>query len=187
VGEVRSARGLVARARRAAGPVVGSALFFCVAPGVVAGVIPGVLAGWRIGRPFLGSDGVRGVGAVLMTAGGLGLLDCFARFALEGRGTPAPLAPTRTLVVSGAYRHVRNPMYVAVVAAILGQALLFGSERVLGYAVLVWCVVHVFVVAYEEPTLRGQFGEAYVAYQAGVRRWWPRLRPWNPGPSACDR
>lgn len=185
--EVRSGLGLVARARRAAGPVVGSALFFCVAPGVVAGVVPGVLAGWRIGRPFLGIDGVRIVGVALMTAGGLGLLDCFARFALEGRGTPAPLAPTRTLVVSGAYRYVRNPMYVAVVATILGQALLFGSVRVLGYAALVWCAFQVFVVAYEEPTLRKQFGEAYVGYQAGVRRWWPRLRPWNPVDLACDR
>jgi protein-S-isoprenylcysteine O-methyltransferase Ste14 len=118
--------------------------------------------------------------AVLTTAGLLGLLDCFARFVLEGRGTPAPVAPTETLVVSGQYRHVRNPMYMAVVAAILGQALLFGSWLVLVYGGVVWALFHVWVVAYEEPTLRRQFGEAYSAYQSGVRRWWPRVKQWSP-------
>jgi protein-S-isoprenylcysteine O-methyltransferase Ste14 len=162
------------------GPIVGSAVFFFVAPGVVAGIVPGTLANWHIGPAFLGLGAVRVVGVMLTVAGGLSLLDSFARFALQGRGTPAPVAPTATLVVSGQYRYVRNPMYVAVVTAILGQALLFGSTRVLGYAALMWFVFHAFVLAYEEPTLRGQFGEAYAAYQAGVRRWWPRLTPWEP-------
>jgi protein-S-isoprenylcysteine O-methyltransferase Ste14 len=162
------------------GPIVGSAVFFFVAPGVVAGIVPGALASWDIGPAFLGLGALRVVGAILTAAGGLSLLDCFARFALQGRGTPAPVAPTTTLVVSGQYRYVRNPMYVAVVAAILGQALLFGSTPVLAYAALMWGVFHVFVLAYEEPTLHGRFGEAYAAYQAGVRRWWPRLTPWQP-------
>jgi len=171
---------VVSRVRGLVGPIIGSALFFCLAPGLVAGIVPGTLASWHIKPAFLGLSVVRVVGVVLIVGGGLGLLDCFARFALQGRGTPAPIAPTATLVVSGQYRYVRNPMYVAVVAAILGQALLFGSIRVLGYAVLVWCAFHLFVLAYEEPTLHGQFGEAYAAYQVGVRRWWPRVTPWSP-------
>ena len=162
-------------------PVLGSAVFFCLAPGLVAGIVPGALASWHIGPAFLGLGILRVVGVALMVAGAMGLLDCFARFAFQGRGTPAPIAPTATLVVSGQYRHVRNPMYVAVVAAIFGQALLFGSTRVLGYAALVWCAFHIFVLGYEEPTLHGQFGEAYAAYHAGVHRWWPRVTPWSPG------
>jgi protein-S-isoprenylcysteine O-methyltransferase Ste14 len=144
------------------GPLLGSAIFFCVAPGVVAGVVPGLLAGWQVGPSLLGLGLFRLVGVLLITIGAAGLLDSFARFALQGRGTPAPVAPTATLVVSGLYRYVRNPMYLAVVAAILGQALLFGSTWVLGYAGIVWCLFHLFVVAYEEPTLRGQFGGTMV-------------------------
>lgn len=172
---------MVANTRGVVASLLGSALFFCIAPGIVAGVIPGVLAGWHVGPPFLSIAALRVVGAVLVAVAAVGLLDCFARFALQGRGTPAPVAPTSSLVVSGQYRYVRNPMYVAVVGAIVGQALVFGSPRVLGYAGVVWCVVHLFVVGYEEPTLRRQFGESYRAYQAGVRRWWPRATPWRPG------
>ena len=171
----------MARTRRGVlASLLGSALFFCVAPGVVAGVVPGALADWRIGPPFLGLAAVRLVGVVLLTAGAAGLLDCFVRFAIQGHGTPAPVAPTATLVVSGPYRYVRNPMYVAVVVTIVGQALLFSSTRVLAYAAIVWILFHLFVVGYEEPTLRRQFGVSYRAYQAGVRRWWPRVRPWSP-------
>ncbi len=163
-------------------PLLGSALFFCVAPGVVAGVVPGVLAGWRIGPSFLGLGVLRIVGVALLAAGAASLLDCFARFALQGHGTPAPVAPTETLVVTGQYRYLRNPMYLAVVAAILGQALLFGSARVLGYACIVGLLFHLFVIGYEEPTLRRRFGESYRRYQAAVRRWWPRLTPWSDRP-----
>jgi protein-S-isoprenylcysteine O-methyltransferase Ste14 len=166
--------------RGVAGPLLGSALFFCVAPGMVAGVVPWALSGWHLQPPFLGFTAFRVVGVVLLAIGVAGLLDCFTRFALEGRGTPAPVAPTTTLVVSGPYRYVRNPMYVAVVAAILGQALLLGSALVLAYAVFVWCLFHLFILGYEEPTLRRQFGDSYAAYRAGVRRWWPRLKPWSP-------
>src|SRR5262249_58924575 len=126
----------------------------------VAGVVPGTFAGWRIGPPFFGIAALRWVGALLVVLGAAGLLECFARFALEGRGTPAPVAPTSSLVVSGQYRYVRNPMYVAVVTAILGQALVYGSAHVLAYAVVVWCIVCLFVLAYEEPTLLRQFGDS---------------------------
>ena len=159
--------------------LLGSAIFFCVAPGLVAGVGPGAIAGWQIGPPFLGLCFFRVIGVILIIIGAAGLLDSMARFALKGRGTPAPFAPPATLVISGLYRYVRNPMYVAIVAAILGQALLFGNIAVLGYSVVVWCLFHLFIIKVEEPTLRSQFGESYSAYQSGVRRWWPRIKAWS--------
>ena len=107
------------------------------------------------------------------------MLETFGRFALEGLGTPAPVYPTKTLVVTGSYRIVRNPMYLAVVTLILGQALVFSSRPLLMYAGIVWLVVHLFVVGYEEPTLRRTFGSRYERYCLGVRRWLPRLVPWN--------
>lgn len=107
------------------------------------------------------------------------LLECFTRFALEGIGTPAPVFPTRRLVVKGAYRFVRNPMYVSVLAIILGQALLLDSIGIAVYATCVWLVAHLFILAYEEPTLRNTFGTEYEAYLSHVPRWIPRLSPWR--------
>ena len=108
-----------------------------------------------------------------------GLVDAFARFALQGLGTPAPIAPTRNLVVTGLYRYVRNPIYVAVVAIILGQAVLMGDWRLIVYAALLWLCFHVFVVAYEEPTLEQTFGREYEAFRDAVPRWIPRITPWR--------
>ena len=112
-------------------------------------------------------------------AGVSGLVDAFARFALQGLGTPAPIAPTRNLVVTGLYRYVRNPIYVAVVAIILGQAVLMGDWRLIVYGALFWLACHVFVVAYEEPTLERTFGREYEAFRAAVPRWIPRMTPWR--------
>jgi len=109
------------------------------------------------------------------------LLDSFARFALKGLGTPAPVFPTRHLVVSGLYRYVRNPMYLAVAAVIVGQALLFGDVRVLEYGVFVCLGFHMFVLLYEEPALRRTFGAEYETFCANVDRWIPRLRAWHVG------
>ena len=103
-----------------------------------------------------------------------GILHSFARFALEGRGTPAPVAPTETLVVSGQYRYVRNPMYVAVVGTVVGQALLFGSLPLVWYALALWVLFHAFVLAYEEPTLARTYGASYARYRTAVNRWLPR-------------
>ena len=116
---------------------------------------------------------------MLIIAGVPGVVDSFARFALQGLGTPAPIAPTQKLVVTGLYRYVRNPIYVAVVAVILGQAILFGDWRLLWYGALLWLVFHVFVVAYEEPTLKQTFGAQYEDFRANVPRWVPRLTPWR--------
>ena len=112
--------------------------------------------------------------------GGLAvLLDSFARFALRGLGTPAPVLPPSRLVVTGLYRHVRNPMYVAVVSLIVGQGLVLGDPRVIGYGACVWLAFHLFVLGYEEPTLRRTFGAEYERFCANVPRWIPRLRPWR--------
>jgi len=108
------------------------------------------------------------------------LIDSFVRFA-RSLGTPAPIAPTERLVVDGWYRYVRNPMYVAVVSIIMGQALLFGSWPAFAWGVMVFVAVHLFVVAYEEPTLSGQFGDEYARYRENVGRWVPRLTPWRVG------
>lgn len=105
--------------------------------------------------------------------------DSFARFALQGRGTPAAVAPPQRLVVSGLYRYVRNPMYVSAVAVIFGQALLFGDWRLAVYAVLFWLACHAFVLVYEEPTLRRTFGAEFEDFCANVPRWIPRPRPWR--------
>ncbi len=159
--------------------VAGSVLFFAAAPAVVAGWIPYLVTRWRLERSFFDLGAGRWAGAILAAAGTACLVDCFVRFAIGGRGTPAPVAPTERLVVSGLYRHVRNPMYLAVVSVILGQALLLGSRGLLAYAACVWLGFHLFVVLYEEPDLRHRFGDAYRRYQRDVRRWLPRRSPWT--------
>jgi protein-S-isoprenylcysteine O-methyltransferase Ste14 len=127
------------------------------------------------------SPAIRGSGALLIAAGLAFLLHAFARFAIEGIGTPAPVAPTERLVVGGVYRYVRNPMYLAVGATIVGQALLFGQPALLAYAAVFGAVVFCFVRLYEEPMLREQFGAGYDAYRSAVPGWLPRLRPWRGG------
>jgi protein-S-isoprenylcysteine O-methyltransferase Ste14 len=156
--------------------LLGSVLFLILAPGTVAGLVPYWLTRWVM-QPAPAP--LRILGVVLIAAGLALLLECFGRFALLGRGTPAPLAPPERLVVTGPYRRVRNPMYVAVVAMILGQAALLADLRLVGYAALVWTAFHVFVLAYEEPTLRRSFPADYAAFFAAVPRWIPRLRPWR--------
>src|SRR5271170_207307 len=138
--------------------LVGTALFLVLAPGCVAGLVPWWISRWQIRAPFPGYAPLRVIGAVLIAAGTLVVLDSFARFALQGIGTPAPVFPTRHLVINGFYRYVRNPMYVAVTALILGEALLLSNLHVLAYALLPWLAAHLFVAIYEEPTLRRSFG-----------------------------
>jgi protein-S-isoprenylcysteine O-methyltransferase Ste14 len=153
---------------------IGSAAFLLLAPGVVAGLVPWLLTGWdSAGPPFV----LELLGGLLIALGAGVLLHSFARFVIEGSGTPAPVAPTERLVIGGLYRHVRNPMYVAVAATIVGQALLLGRPVLLAYAALFWAVVAAFVRLYEEPTLSARYGEQYAAYRRAVPAWIPRLRP----------
>ena len=129
--------------------------------------------------PLLGLPAGRVLGGAAIATGLACLVDSFARFAVEGRGTPAPLAQTEVLVASGLYRFVRNPMYVCVLVVIAGQALLFGQAWLFAYAGVVLIVFNLFVRFYEEPQLRRRFGAAYLDYCLHVNRWRPRLTPWR--------
>ncbi|MGA7854374.1 MAG: isoprenylcysteine carboxylmethyltransferase family protein [Candidatus Acidiferrales bacterium] len=159
--------------------LVGTGGFLVLAPGFLVVLVPFWISRWRIQPPFLGFMPFRILGVVLMAAGLPVLLESFARFALQGLGTPAPIFPTQHLIVKGFYRYVRNPMYVAVVSMVLGQGLLFGNPQLLLYGVIAWLGTFLFVLTYEEPTLRRTFGAEYDTYRANVPRWIPRLTPWR--------
>ena len=159
---------------------VGSAVFFVVGPGIVVGLIPWLLTGWLVREPAPYWAPMRVLGVILLVAGLIVLVQAFVRFVVEGFGTPVPVAAPDRLVVGGLYRYVRNPMYVAILAAIVGQALLLGRLGLLLYAAAVWTISAAFVRWYEEPTLTRRFGAEYEAYRRAVPAWWPRLRPWKP-------
>ncbi len=160
----------------------GSSLFFAAAPGVVAGLVPWALTGWDVRYDSAWWAPVQAAGAVVLAACTVVLVQAFVRFVREGAGTPAPVAPTERLVVGGLYRHVRNPMYVAVVGAVLGQALLLGQPVLVLYAIVAGAGMAAFVRWHEEPVLTRRFGQDYAAYRAAVPAWRPRVRPWSPTP-----
>ena len=160
-----------------------SAVFFALAPGTVAGLIPWWLTRWQIRGPLAHWAPVRITGLIMLILGGIVLVQAFARFVTQGHGTPAPVAPTERLVTGGLYRHVRIPMYLAVVAAITGQALTLDQPVLLGYAAAFWVFVAAVVRWYEEPTLTDQFGAQYAAYRRSVPAWRPRIHPWQQNPS----
>jgi protein-S-isoprenylcysteine O-methyltransferase Ste14 len=147
-------------------------LFTVLVPGAVAVYVPLRLAAgaWP---PVWGLAQYAALPA--LAAGCAIYLWCLWDFASFGRGTPAPIDAPRRLVVRGLYRYVRNPMYVGVLLVIAGWALLFCSPRVLGYGAAVALSFHLFVVAVEEPTLRGKFGRSYERYCREVGRWVPRV------------
>jgi protein-S-isoprenylcysteine O-methyltransferase Ste14 len=159
--------------------MVGSAVFLVIAPGFLAGLAPWWISHWRLEAPFFGMPPIRLAGVILVTLGILGLLDSFVRFAVQGLGTPAPVFPTRKLVVTGLYRFVRNPMYVAVAGSIPGQSLILGNVTLVAYGGIVWLLFHLFVLLYEEPTLRATFGSDYRLFCTEVPRWIPRAIPWR--------
>jgi protein-S-isoprenylcysteine O-methyltransferase Ste14 len=151
-------------------------VFLVAAPGVVAGLVPCWLTGWDArDSPLV----VQLVGWALIAAGVLVLLYAFARFVVEGVGTPAPVAPTQNLVVGGLYRYVRNPMYLAVGATIVREALVLARPVLFVWAAVFAVAVVAFVRGYEEPTLRLQFGREYERYRRAVPGWWPRRTPWD--------
>jgi protein-S-isoprenylcysteine O-methyltransferase Ste14 len=170
--------GLGARSEGLLRAALGTSAFFLLAPFVVAGVLPWAITRWHAGG--IAPWPLRVAGFALLAAGTLVLLLTFVRFVTEGSGTPAPIAPTHRLVVGGLYRYVRNPMYLAVLAIIIGQAIVLWRPILLGYAALVALAFIAFVRGYEEPTLRRAFGEEYEAYRRAVPGWWPRLHPWEP-------
>jgi protein-S-isoprenylcysteine O-methyltransferase Ste14 len=152
--------------------------------GLVLVFVPARVLSWSgVPRPpALGAPQVAGI-----LVGGLGAaaaLWCVLTFALVGKGTPAPFDPPRRLVVQGPYRVVRNPMYLGAGLALTGAALAYQSPELLGLVGLFFLATHLFVIWYEEPTLRRAFGEDYAAYCGRVRRWWPKLRPGSRGGAA---
>lgn len=160
---------------------IGTATFFVLAPGVVAGVVPWLLTRWQVREPLPYWLPARVIGLALVTIGLAVLASTFVRFVTEGIGTPAPVAPTERLVVGGLYRYVRNPMYVAVLAIVVGQALALGQPALLLYAAVLWIAFAGFVRWYEEPVLAKRFGGRYDAYRRAVPAWRPRWRPWRDG------
>jgi protein-S-isoprenylcysteine O-methyltransferase Ste14 len=157
--------------------LLGTIVFVVVAPGTVVLLVPYWLTGWHLQPPFLGTRVTRWLGAIAIVAASPLFLSFISRFVWEGHGTPAPVAPTKHLVVGGPFRWTRNPGYIAVVTMIAGQALVFGSSAVLVYALMVALAFHTFVVLYEEPTLRDTFGAEFDAYCRRVPRWIPRRPP----------
>jgi protein-S-isoprenylcysteine O-methyltransferase Ste14 len=164
----------------------GSSVFFALAPGLVAGAVPWWLTRWQVRDPLPYWAPLRILGVILIVVGVAVLIHAFVRFVVEGGGTPAPVAPTERLVVGGLYRYVRNPMYLAVLAIIVGQALLLGQPRLVVYALGVIVAFAAFVHWYEEPTLRRRYGPEYEEYRRAVPAWWPRLHAWKPTDGASS-
>jgi len=150
-------------------------LFTVIAPGILLVLIPFLLAWPNIGKFSIESPLVSQLGWVLVSLGSSIYFWCAFNFTFFGKGTPAPIAPPKTLVIRGLYRFVRNPMYVGAAFILFGETLLFSSFLVFGYAVLRMLVWHRFVVSYEEPRLRARFGESYERYCQSVPRWLPRV------------
>ncbi|MGO8875323.1 MAG: methyltransferase family protein [Acidimicrobiales bacterium] len=155
--------------------LVKNIVFSLVIPGVGAVLLPWWLLShdWRLPSPSVWP-------ALAVVLVGLSLyVWCARAFAVRGRGTPGPWDPPRQLVVSGPYRWVRNPIYLAAITVVLGEAWIFESVSLLEYAAEMAVVVHVFVIGYEEPVLRRSFGDGYLEYKRRVSRWLPR-RPSAP-------
>jgi protein-S-isoprenylcysteine O-methyltransferase Ste14 len=147
-------------------------IFTIVVPGTVAGVVPWLLL-QQPGEGTLEIPSIWLLGLLPLLLG-IGLYFwCAGAFTFIGKGTPAPLDAPKFLVREGPYQWVRNPMYLAVLSVVIGEAMLFHSLLLVGYALLVWMAVHLFVVFVEEPSLRRQFGESYETYLRMVARWLP--------------
>jgi protein-S-isoprenylcysteine O-methyltransferase Ste14 len=158
---------------RAIGPLLKTLVFTVVVPGTVTIVIPRYLMG-SFPTPAFGP--LPALGLIVIVFGACIYFRCAWEFAVRGLGTPAPIAPTKFLVVSGMHRYVRNPMYLGVALVILGEAGLFRAPHLAEYAIVMLLIAHLFVIVYEEPTLHRQFGESYDQYRRTVPRWMPRFR-----------
>ena len=153
-------------------PILNTILFTIFVPGTVIVYIPSRLTG-GFARPA--SCPLMWLGAIVITFGAAIYLRCAWEFALRGLGTPAPIAPTKYLVTTALHRYVRNPMYIGVFLVLAGEAILFRSLHLVEYIAFFCVVVELFVLFYEEPTLRRQFGESYEQYRRTVPRWIPRF------------
>lgn len=155
------------RARAASG---GAGFLLFGGPTIVAGLVPWLLTRWDADEQLAA---LKALGVLLLAAGGALVLETTTRFALQGRGTPAPWAPPERFVERGSYRFVRSPMYLGVLLLIVGQALLLGREILFLWAGGAWLMFTAILVFYEEPQLRRRFGDDYEDYTRRVRRWLP--------------
>jgi protein-S-isoprenylcysteine O-methyltransferase Ste14 len=146
-------------------------------PGCVLGYFPYWITGFRV--PASEPVWQRVVAGLLILAGLVPLLASIRRFITVGRGTLMPAIPTERLVVSGLYRYVRNPMYLGVLTSLCGESLLIRTGTLVDYTLVIWLMFHLFVIAYEEPALGRQHPGDYPRYKRNVRRWLPRLTPWD--------
>ena len=158
---------------------IGTVVYFAVAAGTFAVLVPWLVTGWHVHRPLPYWAVAQVIGVVLICAGLVPVVHAFVQFARAG-GTPMPLAPTRRLVVTGFHRYARNPIYLGSLLIFLGEALFFGSGRLLIYTAIGWLGVAAFVHWYEEPALARRFGAEFEAYRRAVPAWRPRLHPWTP-------
>ena len=149
----------------------GAAFIFFGGPTIVAGLVPWLLTRWEGDQRLLA---LKLLGVVVLVAGGALVLETTTRFALQGRGTPAPWAPPERFVERGSYRFVRSPMYLGVILLVVGQGLLLGQEILYAWAITAWLIFSGFLVFYEEPQLHDRFGASYDDYRRRVRRWLPR-------------
>lgn len=154
-------------------PLLNTLLFTVFVPGTIAGWLPYRFHG---DSPPTANLALRVIAVILIAVGtAIYLHTAFWGFVFRGRGTPAPVAPTKKLVVEGLHRYVRNPMYIGVATIVVGQAVLFQSWHVVEYLAVVLVIVQFFVRFYEEPTLARQFGAEYEEYKKRVPRWMPRF------------
>ncbi len=160
-----------------------SLLWAALLPGVVAGYVPWRFFGLRRVRPDLFNP-AHLLGLLCIGVGISLLATCIWEFARSGRGTLSPLDAPRELVVRGLYRYVRNPMYLSVTTILIGELMLTGSRALLVYLASWFLAVNVFVIGYEEPTLRRRFGASYARYTRQVGRWIPRRPPAGNGRQA---
>ena len=153
-------------------------IFTILVPGTVLGIIPWLLLRWS-GEAVMPALSIWLIGLLPLLIGVVLYFWCAGAFTFIGKGTPAPIDAPIFLVREGPYQWVRNPMYIAVLAVVIGEAILFHALVLVGFALLAWVMVHLFVVFYEEPTLRKAFGAEYDTFRTNVPRWIPRLTPWR--------
>ena len=142
--------------------------------GFVLVYLPGRFLSWSgIVAPTT-TDVPQFAGMIMVAIGTAIALWCVLTFVFIGKGTPAPFDPPRKLVIRGPYQFVRNPMYIGAGMTLAGAALYYESLSIFIYTCSFFLITHLFVVLYEEPTLRRNFGDEYEAYFRRVKRWWPK-------------
>ena len=144
--------------------------FTILQPGIVAILVPYLVYAY-IPNEFSSGPAIRGIGVLFLCLGVLILFWCIWSFIHLGKGTISPADPTTSLVHKGLYKYSRNPMYLGVTAMLIGEALVWNSISLLIYSIIVWGLFHLFVIYFEEPRLKRDFGDSYLEYLAKVRRW----------------